>query len=241
MATKTIGRNELDLTSSRKTLLVLWRNPTSNRFAKVGQVDALPDGHVAFQYLDSAWKDPDFSPLIEYPDRNAAYVSNELPAFFANRVLSAGRPGYARYLDWLGVDRLNAQDVPFEVLARTGGGRVTDTFHVVELPLNESQGFSSRFFVSGLRHTPGVEGHLLSLKTGDHMQLQLEERNPVNPRAVLVNTSDGEKIGYIPDWLCSDVRDLLTESWVLTATVERVNPDAPAHVRLLCRIDASRR
>ena len=73
------------------------------------------------------------------------------------------------------------------------------------------------------------------------MQLQLEERNPVNPRAVLVNTSDGEKIGYIPDWLCSDVRDLLTESWVLTATVERVNPDAPAHVRLLCRIDASRR
>ena len=106
----------------------------------------------------STWNDdPDFVPLLEYPDPESAYVSNELPAFFANRVLSAARPNCARYLDWLGVDALDDQDVPFEVLARTGGGRATDTFHVVDLPISDEDAFragsSSRESVTQIRLT----------------------------------------------------------------------------------------
>lgn len=238
MATETLERADLDLSLSRKALVLIWQNPETRRFVKVGQVDSLPDGYVAFHYLDSAWDDPSFVPLMEYPDRDLAYVSNELPAFFANRVLSTARPNYARYLDWLGVDALEDEDVPFEVLARTGGGRATDTFHVVDLPANHEHGFSSRFFVSGVRYSEDADRVVPTLRAGDRLELELEEANPSNPHAVLVNAGDGRRVGYVPDWLCSDVRDLINQSWNISAVVERVNPGAPSHVRVLCRIDA---
>lgn len=240
MATKVLERKELDLTSSRRTLVVIWQNPDSRRFVKVAQVDALDGGHVAFQYLDSAWEDTDFIPLVEFPDPGAAYVSSGVPAFLANRVLSSARPDYARYLSWLGVDALSDEDVPFEVLARTGGGRVTDTFHVVDLPLDQEDSFASRFFVSGISHVIGSDGALADLKDGAALLLRLDEQNPKNPRAVLVYTDDGRKVGYVPDWLCSDVYQRIKEGWEIEASADRVNRDAPAHIRVLCRIEARR-
>lgn len=179
-------------------------------------------------------------PLLEYSDPDSPYISNELPAFFANRVLSVARPNYARYLDWLGVDALNDQDVPFEVLVRTGGGRATDTFHVVDLPISDDDALSSRFFVSGIRYTDRADQALSSLHNGAELRLKLEGENPSNPRAVIVNTGDGQKVGYVPDWLCSDVWELIEQSWNVSVVAERINPGAPAHVRVLCRIDAQR-
>lgn len=240
MATKVLERKELDLTSSRKTLVLIWQNPVSRRFVKVAQVDALDDGHVAFQYLDSAWQDEDFVPLLEFPRPEAAYVSNELPAFFANRVLSSGRPDYDRYLTWLGIDGFSDEDLPFEVLARTGGGRVTDTFHVVDLPLDQEDSFASRFFVSGIRHTRNADVIIQDLSDGADLVLKLDEDNPANAHAVLVCTADGRSIGYVPDWLCTDVYRRVTDGWLVTAQAERVNRDAPFHVRVLCRIVAER-
>ena len=85
-----------------------------------------------------------------------------------------------------------------------------------------------------------VDVILSSLQNGAKLELELEADNPSNPLAVIVTTSDGQKIGYLPDWLCSDVRDLIEQSWSVAAVAERINPDAPAHVRVLCRIDAQR-
>lgn len=240
MAMQTLSPDQLDLTSSRKTLILVWQNPTTRRFVKVGQVDALPGGRVAFQYLESAFDDPDFLPLLEYPNRDTAYLSDEVPAFFSNRILSTDRPSYGRYLDWLGLDQLKPEDVPFEVLARTGGGRATDTFHVVDLPLDRDHNFSSRFFVSGIRHAK-VSGEVLeSIQNGDRLHLQLEDDNLANPKAVLVNSADNRKLGYVPNWLCSDVHERIKNHWDVTAIAERVNPDAPSHVQVLCRIEARR-
>ncbi|WP_295839682.1 HIRAN domain-containing protein [uncultured Microbacterium sp.] len=240
MATQALDRDQLDLTASRKTLILVWQNPESRLFAKVGQLDALPSGRFAFHYLPGAWDDPAFVPLLEYPDRDTAYVSDEVPAFFANRILSADRPNYVRYLRWLGIDDLSLDDVPFEVLARTGGGRATDTFHVVELPVTDGNRLTSRFFVSGVRHFPDSEGVIANLQNGATLRLELEETNDVNPKAVLVNTADGHRFGYVPDWLCGDVHARLKGGWSITAVAERVNPDAPAHIRVLCRLDAAR-
>lgn len=97
---------------------------------------------------------------------------------------------------------------------------------------------TSRFFVSGIRHIAGVDILLAALEPGAALSLQLEEANQANPKAVLINTAKGQRIGYVPDWLCGDVHDLIKAGWSVTAAAEQVNPDAPAHVRVLCRIDA---
>ncbi len=238
MATQMLDRRDLDLTASRRTLVLVWQNPVSRRLVKVGQLDALPDAHFAFQYLSSAWDDPSFVPLIEYPDRGAAYVSDEVPAFFANRILSADRPSYGRYLNWLGVAELGPEDIPFEVLARTGGGRATDTFHVVDQPRDVGGRFQSRFFVSGVQYSANSDQVVASLSDGAPLTLLLEQSNVVNPKAVLVDTAAGEKVGYVPDWLCADIHDRIDSGWHIDAVAERINPEAPAHVRVLCRVEA---
>lgn len=240
MATQVLERDQLNLATSRGTLVLVWQNPTTGRFVKVGQFDALPDAHFAFQYLPSAWDDGDFSPLLEYPDGEAAYLSDELPAFFANRILSPDRPGYDQYLVWLGLEGLSADEIPFEVLARTGGGRATDTFHVVDLPLDLGDTFTSRFFVSGISHSEDADSVVRALRNGASLTLELEEDNPSNTKAVLIDSADGRKVGYVPDWLCADIHDRIEAGWTVSAVAERVNPDAPAHVRVLSRIDAQR-
>jgi hypothetical protein len=238
MAIEVLDLTTADLTSSRRTLLLVWQDPSSGRFIKVGQIDALPKSRLAFHYLESAWDASNFVPLVEYPERHVVYISDEVPAFFANRILSADRPGYDHYLEWLGIADLDEADIPFEVLARTGGSRATDTFHVVDAPTHDESRLTSRFFVSGIRHTDDADAVLASLSTGDRLALVLESSNPKNPKAVLINTTDGRKIGYVPDWLCGDAYERIKDGWQVTAVAERVNPDAPAHVRVLCRVDA---
>lgn len=240
MATQVLDPLQLDLTSSRGTLVLVWQNPSTHLFVQVGQLDTLGGSRFAFQYLTSAWVDPDFVPLLEFPDRGAAYVSDEVPAFFANRIRSIDRPNYDQYLGWLGIDGLAADEIPFEVLARTGGARATDTFHVVHLPVDVDGNFQSRFFVSELRYFDDSNEVIGALQNGAPLALELEKGNTVNPKAVLIDRADGRRIGYVPDWLCADVHDRLEAGWTVTAIAEKVNPEAPAHVRVLCRIEAQR-
>lgn len=228
----------MDLTSSERSLLLVWQNPRSRRFSKVGRLDALPGGQFAFQYLPEAHEDEDFHALLEYPDLGQAYVTIGLPSFFANRVLSRHRSSFARYITWLGLASFSERETPMEFLARTGGSRATGTFHVVDVPYHAHDRFTSRFFVSGLRHSEDIQAILPRLTDGDDLNLALEPGNRANPHAVLVLTAGDEKIGYVPDWMCSDVHALIDDQWEVSASVERVNLDAPSHVRLLVRLDA---
>lgn len=240
MTTELLSATEVDFANSRRALLLVWQNPESRKFIKVGQLDVLSDGRFAFRYLPGVSSDGVTITLVDYPERDAVYVSDQLPAFFSNRVMSSERPSFRQYIDWLGVADLQDAELPIELLARTGGGRVTDTFHVVDMPIKASKNFSSRFFVSGLRHVSPAEEILSGVKPGDELLVRLEKSNAVNPKAVMLDARDGSAIGYVPDWLCEDVHDLIVDGWSVTAVAERINLDAPAHVRVLCRLDASR-
>ncbi|CAO1648952.1 HIRAN domain-containing protein [Salinibacterium sp. NYA9b] len=240
MATEFLKIDKANVAASERSLLLIWQNPTSRLLTKVGQLDALAQGRFTFHYFKDAWADPQFQPLVEFPDKDRVYSSQELPAFFSNRIRSPERSGYGTYLRWLGIEGLQKQDVPLEVLARTGGGRATDTFHIVETPLRDSGRFTSRFFVSGVRYTADADCVLAGISSGDRLKLHLEGDNPVNIKAVIVDHTDGRKVGYVPNWLCDEVHDLVGAGWTVTAVAERVNRDAPAHARLLCKIEAIR-
>jgi len=240
MATQILEPTEVDLSSSRRSLLLVWQNPSTRRFVKIGLFDALTDGRFAFRYLDDAWSDPAFQALVEFPESTGVYVSDELPAFLANRVLSADRSNFDDFLGWLGLDSVNPAEVPLEVLVRTGGGRATDTFHILEAPSVDDDVVTSRFFVSGIRYFEGADEAFRSVSAGDALQLELEESNALNPKAVLIDLADGRRVGYVPDWLCGEVHDRIKEGWDVTVIAERVNTDAPVHVRALCRIEARR-
>lgn len=221
-----------------RELLLIWQNRRTGRFAKVGVLSVSSTGFV-FGYADDAKADPDFFPLDEFPRLEDEYSSSSMPPFFANRIMSSARGSYDAYLNWLGLDQ-GSPDLPVEILVRTGAGRATDTFHVVEKPIRDAEEFISRFFVSGVRHQPGTPELLAVMSDGDRLILEPEPDNVKNPDAHRVLRLHGEPVGRIPDWLCGEIAELSARGWRFKATAEKISPDAPPHVRVLCRVHARR-
>lgn len=219
--------------SSTNRLRLIWKDPATSRYQHVGWFTYANDGQYQFQYVRDL---PDsFEPLEQFPDPSETYQSKDLPAFFANRVMSRGRASYASYVSWLGLD---TKALPVELLARTGGGRATDTFHLVE-SFGQEDGISScRFFVSGIQHTSNGLELVTHLHEGDHLSLVDEPDNKHNPRAILLNRRDVQ-LGWIPDWLVNDIHSLQSRGDV-QVRVEQINPDAPARLRVLCKLEFRR-
>lgn len=237
MATDLLSSSETVRGRTARKLLLIWRNPENRRLVRVGELDVLIDGHFAFRYLPGA-TDPAFSPLVQFPDQDKTYVSNSLPAFFRNRVMSRARPSYSDYRRWIGLEQ-SGSDTPVEVLLRTGGSRATDTFHIVDDIDQAADGIVvSRFLASGIRHISGARDRLATLQAGQLLALRDEPDNQSNPRAVLIDVSAGAPVGYVPDWLVDDLHDLRSRADELVVIAERVNPDAPSRLQLLCRIEA---
>jgi hypothetical protein len=227
-----------DATSERtaRRLLLVWHNPKSRRFIRVARLDEMDTGRFTFCYEPDA-RTPGFAPLAEFPDLDRAYVTKRLPAFFGNRVMDRARSNYALYRDWLDV-AADGADTPFEVMLRTGAGRATDTFHVVEDLREDGQAVTTRFFVSGIRHVPGAAETIAGLFAGSTLELRPDPDNAHNPLALLLDAEPNLPIGYVPDWLVDDVTLLIDRSSEVSVVVERVNVEAPVHLRVLCRLSA---
>ena len=242
MTTQSIDGQIVSTTLSdvARRLLLVWQNPVTRKFATVAHLNQLDDGRFAFSYLEGVQSEEGFFPLDEYPDLDVTYLSDSLPVFFANRVMSSGRGSYAEYLDRLGLTSVASAEVPMEVLVRTGAGRATDTFHIVEAPSSRADRFESRFFVSGIGYIEGAVELVRSLQSGANLTLRPEPGNQANPRAVLLDAHDERPIGWVPDWLCDQVRTLMEDGFELRASVERINEAAPLRLQVLCRIDATK-
>ncbi|WP_353649562.1 HIRAN domain-containing protein [Nakamurella sp. A5-74] len=224
-------------TGHPRTLLLIWQNPDTRVFRRVGELVELADGMFTFRYLDGARDDGAFRPLAQFPDLERLYGPGRLPSFFRNRVMSRHRDSYREYLRWIGLDE--ALDTPVEVLLRTGGSRATDTFHVVD-DLRQIPGgpLVSRFFASGIRYLPGAEEALAGVALGQRLELRPDPANAYNDRAMLVAVVDGRPVGYVPEWLLEDLHELRGRARSLSVIAELVNLDAPSHLKLLCRVEA---
>jgi hypothetical protein len=151
--------------------------------------------------------------------------------------MSPRRAGYREYLGWLDLTDLPR---PMEILVRTGGGRVTDTFHVVGSFLEHDGKRQGKFFASGISHIADADSRLKQLTVGDLLELRDDPGNPADPRAILLDARGGGKVGWVPNWLLDEVHGRRTPDSALTVRVARVNLDAPAHLKLLRHLEAVR-
>src|SRR5690606_27364021 len=96
------------------------------------------------------------------------------------------------------------------------------------------------FLLRGVRYmSQGVEERIEALAPGDRLLCMLDFQNAYNPRAIALRTEDQHLLGYMPDYLVSDIDALRRMGEPIEISVERVNPrPAPRHHRLLCRLQA---
>lgn len=84
-----------------------------------------------------------------------------------------------------------------DLLRATGGRLATDSYEFVTPTYVYGNHFDFDFYIAGWRYYEG-EQILKQLKIGEKVQFQLEPENEQDPKAVIVLTSQGRKLGYIP-------------------------------------------
>lgn len=223
-----------------RSLFVVWKNPDTGRYYPVARLDLLASGEYVFSYRPEASKLDGFFPLEEFPNFEKIYRSESLPVFFLNRIMSPRRPSYDDYLTWLGVEGVSSVLLPMEVLARTGGGRATDTFYVVDYPDVPEREFQTTFFISGISHSNQAEKALSLIEEGSELKLKPEPDNPYNPKAQVIDTLTGEQLGWVPDWLCDPITTLASDGWSIDLRVLKYNADAPSRSKVLVSLLAKR-
>jgi hypothetical protein len=222
------------------SLFLLWQEPESRRWRVVAELDKDSDEYV-FRYTRGADRYAGFIPFGRLTDIDKVYRSKELFPIFANRILAAGRPETADFLEWL--DLGSTAPDPIDVLARSGGQRATDRLLIYPKPARTSDNrLRLTFFAHGLRHAePGAEPRVLGLSPGDRLFPLYDVQNSADPDAVALRSQDpAQLLGYVPRVFARDVKACVSGNPPERAqiAVRKVNPTAPLQFRLLCRFEA---
>lgn len=224
--------------TQRREFQVIWQDKASRSLVRVGWL--VFTGHdFEFSYTDDIKSDPRFQPFPAFPRLDEDYRSTELFPYFAVRLTSTADPQYEAVLDALGLTRVDA--TPAELLARSPESP-HDTIQVVPEPTEMPDGTIVRvFLVSGTRHAderdPDAVSTLIeNLPVGARLERVPEPDNPKNPQALYL-TADGKRVGWVPDYLLSEIHSYIDSNRSMSFTVDRANgPDVPWHLRLLCRL-----
>jgi hypothetical protein len=225
-----------------KSLFLAWQAPTdsarSRAWFPVGRLDADTEAqHYRFRYTQGALKARDdlgFEPLLAFPDFKKDYESDELFPLFKNRVLSPKRADFQEYIQWLDLERGNAD--PVTILSVSGGARVTDNLEVFpKVNADKDGNFRVRFFLHGLRYLglSAIE-RAEKLKVGDALNIFVELNNPATRLAVPLMTQDYTMVGWAPRYLVEDLLACVQNAPELSAHVARINEGtAPLNQRIL--------
>lgn len=225
-----------------KTLFLGWTAPTDSQRSRawfpVGRLDAdMEEPNFRFRYTQGALtaeRAVGFRPLLAFPDFQRDYQSDELFPLFQNRVLSPKRRDFQEYIQWLDLDREEAD--PVTILSVSGGERVTDNLEVFPKVSADAEGnFHVRFFLHGLRHLGELaQARAAKLKVGEELRILVELNNPATRLAVPLLTEDYQMIGWAPRYLVDDLIRCVPQAPELAAKVARINQDtAPLNQRYL--------
>jgi hypothetical protein len=223
-----------------KALFVAYQDPSSRMWAPVGKLTRVENGY-RFAYTEGVKKFHDFVPFGRMTNLYGHYFSEELFPLFANRVLPKTRPEYAQYMEWLGLRGQDDNDI--EELSRTGGLRATDSLELIPCPEPSANStYETFFFCRGLRHASVASRERADeLKSGERLFIMNDIQNERDRAALMLRTDDPVSlIGYTPAYFTKDFSSLLAANPdnEVRVVVEKVNRDAPAQFRVLCRLTA---
>ena len=211
-----------------KTLFIAWQDKGASRqWFPIGRLDAdVEEKKYRFRYTGGAKraKEAGFPLLVAFPGMEKDYRSPTLFSPFSNRVIRPSRPDFSHYVHSLA---LAENSDPIDMLAVSGGYRVTDSYEVFPRIIKKDDGsFVFRFFLHGGRHvSESALTRLDSLAADEGLGLALELTNPLGEKAVQIQTTDYQMIGWAPRYLAHDLAMALAgQVGSCRARVVQVNP-----------------
>lgn len=178
-------------------LWVLWGEPTEGRRFRIGELWKDTQGY-AFAYVDDLGeaRAEGFRMLPEFPtfrDARSPFRSAYLFPTFAQRLPSPRRADFESIMATWGV--VNA-DNPLEMLAASGGVQMTDRIELAEHRRDDDDLTVPLFArVAGARYYQEAADKVVA---NSRLLLVREPSNAKDECAVMLCTTDGQQIGYVP-------------------------------------------
>jgi len=237
---------ETSTTSGVSTLLITWQAPESRRIYPVARLMRVASGELELAYIRAALEAErqGFKGLPGYEDLKQVYASPELPALFESRRGSRGRrvhlEGELQPTAEPANDVLDAAPVTIFVPGRAGAS--AERLQVFAPPLS---GVAGRhwgvFIVSGVGRVPGSAELVERLVANEELALVPEPDNAYNPHALLVARISGPRVGYVPDYLATElsrIPNATADFGVHLLAVHRINfAPAPPLYQVTCRYE----
>jgi hypothetical protein len=219
-----------------RSVYLAWQAPTTRYCHVVGMLTERADCYT-FAYTAGAAKLDKFIPFSGMENLTRQYISKALFPLFKNRVLSAKRPEYPHFIQWLGLDQQDAS--PVAILERSGGLRGTDKLQVFKRFEIDGEGcFDYNFFAHGLGClSASAASRVAGLAIGQQLFLCPDPQNSHDEHALIIRAeSPAEIIGYCPRFLAKSISILLGQGPdCVQVTVAGLSDDAPANYKLLCK------
>ncbi len=227
-----------------QALIVTWRKPDDSAYIAIGRLiyspgPDRPEYEFAFLHGVHYAIKRGLGELLAFPDINRVYGSNVLFPFFQNRVMQPSRPDYPEFVRNLALEPGHA--TPMDILIRTGGGRVTDSFELFEYPVHNEplQPYRTHFLAHGLRYLAKSSlERIATLEPGGQLCVMQDCQNAYDGRALALRTDDRVIVGYVPGFLLAEALQLWKQCQYIHCSVTKANSTtAPLQQRLLCRLE----
>lgn len=212
-------------------LWLIWQNVETRQRYHIGSLYYENDIYT-FSYETKGYRrklseaiDNGYRPHLAFPDINKTYTSHTLFGPFARRLPDTRRPDYQSVLQDLG---LSPECTELDVLQATGGILATDSYEFVSPIVVKNNSFDMDFFIAGWRYYEGNQV-IEQLQPGDNVKFLLDPENVHDNKAVIVFSTDGAKLGYIPAFYSGWMFKIIEEGYNYQATVEDIHPQAIPH------------
>jgi hypothetical protein len=215
-------------------LWLIWQNVSTRQRYHVGNL-IHKDGLYFFQYestnkhrgLKDALKNG-YRFHLAFPDLNKVYVSEKLFGPFLRRLPNTSRPDFSNLLVKYGLSNDYTQ---MDLLRVTGGRLGTDSYEFVHPVYSEGDHFDFDFHIAGWRHHGG-DKYIDKLIDDANLVFEKEPSNDQDPFAVMIKTTDGILLGYVPAFFSEFMTRIIDECCYYRVKIEKIDIEAIPQLRV---------
>lgn len=213
-----------------KKLYVAWQSQALRSWHTVGVLTHTPEEGYLFRYVRGALaaREVGFPGISSFPDMDRTYQSDDLFAFFANRIISSARPQYAVLLQQVAMEapthESKSPDYVFDFLSRTRGWRTTDTYEMFAPVQATPKGFRWDFFTRGLSHTDKANRERWTRDAPTlPLRAVLDFHNGFDRRAIIIIDDQHSSLGFVPGNYSAVIHAIVTQAEHIDWTILRQN------------------